>query len=59
MFIYYFFKREKKCICGAFQQDAAVPEKQLYFFLALIRSRLGLLPVIFSSFEPKAHGELL
>ena len=28
----YFFKREKKCICGAFQQDAAVPKKNLYFF---------------------------
>ena len=31
----FFFKREKKCICGAFQLDAAVPEKHLYFFLAL------------------------
>ena len=30
----FIFKR-KKCICMAFQLDAAVPEKHLYFFLAL------------------------
>ena len=35
VFIYFlFFKEKKKCICGAFQLDAAVPEKHLYFFLA-------------------------
>ena len=30
----FFFKREKKCICGAFQLDAVVSEKHLYFFIA-------------------------
>ena len=36
MFIYFFFfKEQKKCICGSFQLDAVVPEKHLYFFLAL------------------------
>ena len=35
LFIFYFLKEKKKCICRAFQLDAAVPEKHLYFFLAL------------------------
>ena len=36
LFILFFFKEKKKCICGAFELDAAVPEKLLYiFFLAL------------------------
>ena len=35
-----FFKKRKKCLCGAFQLDAAEPEKHFYFFLALENSTL-------------------
>ena len=31
LFLFIFFKEKKKCICGAFQLDAAVPEN-VYFF---------------------------
>ena len=35
MFIYFLFLKRKKCICGAFQLDEAVPEKLLYIFFSL------------------------
>ena len=37
MFIIFFILNEKKCICGTFQLNAAVPEKLLYIFLALYK----------------------
>ena len=58
----FIFLKRKKCICGAFQLDAAVPEKHLYILFSLRgycnRHRPSVSPSVFMLSPPKPLDEI-